>query len=367
MPRLTFRDVSALAILLVLSSAVVALSLAGAVPWAVAVLGLLGGGVSLLVVLAVRQSRSDLSRATKAADGKLAGLATAMKEIESDNHRVWHTQQLTTAAVEELGPLVRSLKVRMDTLADSIPVAITRGEEEFSAVRKANAETQRLLRSTDWAVRKLHPDLLTDLQAMHQLFAEFSPRGPLPAVGGWALNPVGLLTLVDLIERHGVEKVVECGSGTSTLWIALALQARGSGKVVSLDHERRFADAARWMLDLHGLTEWAEVRHAPLVDTATPRGTFQWYDVDPSTIGSGIDLLIVDGPPSTIGRLARYPALPVLAPYLSPSALVLADDTSRPDEVEMLEYWRAEEPRLSELPVLGSGSTVLALTPPSGS
>jgi hypothetical protein len=45
-----------------------------------------------------------------------------------------------------------------------------------------------------------------------------------------------------------------------------------------------------------------------------------------------IDLLLVDGPPGSLGEMARYPALHVLESQLASNAVVILDDADRPDE-----------------------------------
>ena len=63
----------------------------------------------------------------------------------------------------------------------------------------------------------------------------------------------------------------------------------------------------------------------------------------------GIDLLVVDGPPGTIGRLARYPALRQLRDRMNAAFTVLVDDADRDDEREMIRRWRAEDTMLDEV------------------
>jgi predicted O-methyltransferase YrrM len=45
-----------------------------------------------------------------------------------------------------------------------------------------------------------------------------------------------------------------------------------------------------------------------------------------------IDLLVIDGPPSSTNPDARYPALEHLVPLLSPRATVILDDVDREEE-----------------------------------
>ena len=65
-----------------------------------------------------------------------------------------------------------------------------------------------------------------------------------------------------------------------------------------------------------------------------------WYKGVPDILGNRkVELLIVDGPPREIFRMARYPALPMLYEYLSEACTVVLDDVSRNDEKEIIKRW----------------------------
>jgi hypothetical protein len=55
-----------------------------------------------------------------------------------------------------------------------------------------------------------------------------------------------------------------------------------------------------------------------------------------------IDLLLVDGPPGSLGEMARYPALHALENQLAPNAVVILDDAGRPDEQGIVRRWITE-------------------------
>jgi predicted O-methyltransferase YrrM len=239
-----------------------------------------------------------------------------------------------------------------------------------SALKSALSELQESFVQQGKAVRWLQRNLATltrhtrripgDMQAVLQLVTQHPPVAPLPDVGGWAMEPPALVRLVDTVLRRGPRLVVECGSGTSTLWIARALHEGGGGRLVSFEHEAEFLEKTKAMLLEHGLLEYVDLRHAPLVDTVTPRGKFSWYDVAADDIDE-IDLLLVDGPPGTTGPHARYPAVPVLGDKLTPGATVIVDDVSRKEEQEMVEYWLEERPRLRRAGQLGFNAEALVL------
>jgi predicted O-methyltransferase YrrM len=154
----------------------------------------------------------------------------------------------------------------------------------------------------------------------------------------WALRPDGLAVLERLV-GEGRSRIVECGSGLSTVTIARALGAIQAGHVHALEHHPGWAAATRRALADQDLSELASVLDAPLVDG--------WYD--PGAVDDlprGIDLLLVDGPPAGEAGIeeSRYPALPRLADRLAPDAAVVLDDAERPGERRVLERWLAEFP-----------------------
>lgn len=244
----------------------------------------------------------------------------------------------------------------LKTEADTARATAAELQESVTSVQRA---VERVIRQRS----QLTADLATDVQALSQLLARYSPTAPLPPVDGWALGPAGLLYLADSIERMNARFVVECGSGTSTLWMAMAMRQNGRGRVLALEHQESYAAKTRAVLEAHGLAEWAEVCVCPLVDVATPRGTFSWYDLDHVSLPETIDILLIDGPPGTTGRHARYPAMPLLAPMLSEECLVVVDDADRHDEQEVLTLWAEEWPLLTQSISPGRGIQVLTRQP----
>jgi predicted O-methyltransferase YrrM len=182
------------------------------------------------------------------------------------------------------------------------------------------------------------PGLTVELVRMAERLHVGSESLPLP--GGWALTGQTLLALVNEVLGSARENVVECGSGASTVWLALAVRHRGAGHVFALEHEPAYAEATRDYLRAHGLEDWASVIDAPLEETLIEGELARWYDL--SALGQlpeRIDLLFVDGPPGDTGRLARRPAYGLLQSRLLADAVVVLDDTNRPAEREISEDW----------------------------
>ncbi len=165
---------------------------------------------------------------------------------------------------------------------------------------------------------------------------------PLPRMRGWAGSPDFLLVLAEHISERKPMTILECSSGVSTVVAARSLQILGAGHVYSLEHEPAYADKTRGLLARYGLADWATILDAPLV--TIPSGE-TWYDEQsiPADL-TRIEMLVVDGPPTSIGPLVRHPALPRLRSRLAPECVVLVDDAGRADESEMLRNWQSRFP-----------------------
>ncbi len=197
----------------------------------------------------------------------------------------------------------------------------------------------RLRRNLEKAVNDASGGVTRSVEALMQLHA-LPGAGLSPLLGGWAMEPVAVHALLDVISQWSGPRVVELGSGTSTVWIARMLKSMGAGRVDSLDHERQYAEATRRALEREGLQAWAQVHHAPIVDVEVGDEVYPWYSLADAALPETIDVLVVDGPPAALGEWARFPALPALAARLRQGSVLVIDDAGRPDEAEIIGCWR---------------------------
>lgn len=173
------------------------------------------------------------------------------------------------------------------------------------------------------------------------------PRAPLPPLGDWALDPDVLHLVARLLWERRPELVVECGSGSSSVWLGYLVERLGTGRLVSLEHDDRYRQHSQDLVQAHRLAELVEVRHAPLHCWTDRSGTgYQWYATEALADLTGIGLLLVDGPPGNLGEQARYPAGPLLLPRCASDAVAVLDDTHRPGEQAASDRWLAEWPDL---------------------
>ena len=188
-----------------------------------------------------------------------------------------------------------------------------------------------------------HERQRTQIQALIDLSAVLRPRAPLPPMAGWACSPELAVAVVQEHLRGRPSTVVEIGSGVSTLVNGYLLE-RHDGYVWSLDHDLAFAETTRENLTCHGLEKVATVLDAELVDVKIDGQVWRWYDLTTLPRTLRIDLLVIDGPPTSTGPLARYPALPLLAFRLADDAVIILDDAARASERRVVERWCAEYP-----------------------
>jgi hypothetical protein len=229
-------------------------------------------------------------------------------------------------------------------------------------------QTTRTLRSLETFMRKdaaardkAAPDQLRQVEAVVQMYTALGGQSLTPLSGRWAMDPIGLMALIHHVDQHHPGLVLELGGGTSTVWLQRALSRHGGGRLVSVDHDGRFLDATRtWLADEPG-SGLTQVRHAPLEAMEVSGRLTSWYQ--PSSFDDlvGIDMLIVDGPPQSVGPWARFPALPLLVDRLADEAWIVLDDAERPDERRIVEAWLEEIPGLSVVSAdgLGGRHTVL--------
>jgi hypothetical protein len=166
-----------------------------------------------------------------------------------------------------------------------------------------------------------------------------------PPLGAWAIEP-DFPRLIAGQLMHAPDTVVECGSGATTILIGGFLRRNGRGRLFSLEHDSRFAEATQRQIDAAGLSNICKVICAPRKPQSFGDEVVSWYDLDClSKLPQAIDLLVVDGPPAD-ARWARWPALHVFGDGLRPNASILVDDGRRREERRTVFRWLASRPDL---------------------
>jgi predicted O-methyltransferase YrrM len=264
---------------------------------------------------------------------------------------------VSTVALMALGPLLGGLLL---LIRHNLELASRIGNLDRQT-KDTRDTVQRVGAGLEKEIKKEIRQTFRQLEALQNLSAVLPANDVLPATRVWAASPDLLLVLVDLVIAERPSLVVECGSGASTLWLALAMRKFGiDGRIIALDHDPVFGRKTRGFLARHDVADLAEVRDAPLETFSLDGETYSWYARRAWEDLKGIDLLFVDGPPATTGHQARYPALPLLAGSLSPVATAVLDDLIVPDMQKVLRLWLDAYPEFdSEILPLEKQAAVL--------
>lgn len=226
-----------------------------------------------------------------------------------------------------------------DTHANTLSI-----HERLQHIEEDITSLKSIVRTRDDRAQKKLKAALSSFVNVISILPQLDIRGVVPPFPhqGFEITGEEAVFLFHLIRRQRPRLILELGSGSSTVLFAASLRANGSGRVIAVEHDPEHARQTEALLEQAELSDRAEVVLAPLKDLPLNGGTFQWYDLQPLIKGltDKIDLLFVDGPPGRVQSLSRFPALPVLAPHLSPRAVIVVDDGAREDETKMIEMWR---------------------------
>ncbi|MBN3925619.1 glycosyltransferase [Nostoc sp. NMS4] len=162
----------------------------------------------------------------------------------------------------------------------------------------------------------------------------------------WALTSESLEWISQFVEAAGIRKVVECGSGLSTiLFGSFKLE-----KVLSLEHNSNWYTYTRQRLQEKGLLEYVDLQLCQLQESILNGNSIKWYDIN-NVSSFAADLILVDGPPQESSLRARYPAPHLLKAFIQPGTWLLLDDYYRDQETEIVNLWLKEIPELELIKV----------------
>jgi predicted O-methyltransferase YrrM len=155
---------------------------------------------------------------------------------------------------------------------------------------------------------------------------------------GWSASPDFLYELVQSLEVHKCSNILEVSSGLSTLVCAKWVQNQNvESSVTSIESSKYHLEKTAKSIDNEGLSQFSQLIHAPISE----KSGVLWHDSEvlDRQLDGPYDCLIVDGPPATENKLARFPALDVLMPHLADSCLIILDDYIRQGEREIVKRW----------------------------
>jgi predicted O-methyltransferase YrrM len=157
----------------------------------------------------------------------------------------------------------------------------------------------------------------------------------------WSISAAMAIELADYLERSRPKRVLEIGSGVSTIILAAyADRYRNDVTVTTLEHDRKYHRKTERALKELRLADRVELLHAPL--RQRPFGTGDssgaWYDVE---LKGDFDFVFVDGPPMEKGREVVYFAI---AGHLAKGWEIWLDDGRRDHESQCVALWQRHFP-----------------------
>lgn len=153
---------------------------------------------------------------------------------------------------------------------------------------------------------------------------------------GFRPNSRGYLRHMAIKAVHASGDVLECGSGLSTLLLAITAGRQGH-RVHTFEHDEACTQRLRQLVDRYGLTN-VVVHHAPI----RSYGRFDWYQIPHRCDTERFNLVICDGPSAHLTDSGRYGLFPVMQERLDPRCRVIMDDSHRSIDRHVIGRWRKE-------------------------
>lgn len=180
-------------------------------------------------------------------------------------------------------------------------------------------------------------NIYTQLAALMEIRTVVGTSVPLGPFRGWAMSPDALLHVVRDVTARQAPRVIEFGAGESTIAIAAALKAGGSGSLVSIEHDAGIAAAIAARLARYGLRPYADIRVVPIRSCAARDALPAFSSYDLTGVDVPFAVALIDGPAvGTFGSATRLVPLEWALARLDDGAAVYLDDAKRSDEVRVV-------------------------------
>lgn len=165
-------------------------------------------------------------------------------------------------------------------------------------------------------------------------------------VGGWAVDHDTLRYLLDRIRHAGVRRILEFGSGSSTVVLAGEVARRG-GQVLSVDESDHYARITEAQLAERGLDGHATVLRLPIAPVTACGLVTSCYSIGPE-VGRRIrefapEFVLIDGPSSATGASRLGVAAQLVAVLGGRRVEFAMDDAWRDAELEIARHWASTE------------------------
>ncbi len=152
---------------------------------------------------------------------------------------------------------------------------------------------------------------------------------------GWSLTEATFAALVGELKGRVPRRLLEFGSGRSTVRLALAFP---EAQIVSLEHNPKEFFRTCVLLHRHGVEDRVNLRLAPIRLQRIGAYWARTYSCGPE-LESIFDAVVIDGPPDHVFG-GREAAGRIGFPRLRVGGLLFLDDFGRRSEQLAAEHWR---------------------------
>ena len=290
---------------------------------------------------------------------KLVSTALQKNEVQEKQFKEFQ-QQLESSLGERIGKV----------LAGQIDAGVKAQTEAFSKLLQSNlSETreglQGVVNASETKVKnelgKGLANSVKQLESFMNIQSFFSSGDFFSDFHGWPISPDIGVFLLEKMRSQNYDLIIEFGSGTSTALFAKAAEVM-SGKtqksavpktlkteIVTFEHNQLYHEKTQKMLRARKLDGYVNLIHAPLIDWKDERQDYLYYDCQ-SVLEDLAEkyksqkikiLVLVDGPPGSTCKNARYPAVPIIFNAFAKQSIdIVLDDASRPEEKATIDLWR---------------------------
>jgi predicted O-methyltransferase YrrM len=212
-------------------------------------------------------------------------------------------------------------------------------------VRKVPQKVNRQLSPGGQWWRLLTKKLMNETKQIEAMISLGKAQGWHLPTRKWAASPDILWLLTSLVRRIDAKRILDIGSGISTIRLAQASSA--DCRIISIDSNLEFAHRTRALVELASLTSRVEIRSSDLIEYTLDGVQTTWYERSVIDGIADLDLVFVDGPPASNGSYARFAALPLIYERLAPDCILVLDDLVREDEQRVFQRWLQMYPEFS--------------------
>lgn len=330
-----------------------------------------GCSAKLIGQILVAGVHNTLGRATAMTDKReraLQHFESAVTTASTGGDTRLLIQARTRGELEQLGLPISSmaqqgagnprLPEQGNTMHNLLEQLLKQNADLAEQVKKQSADLANIRKQLENTIKKEMLNATQQLEAFFGIQNYFNNGEHLPSMHGWPISPDFALYLIDLIDNNDYDLIIEFGSGTSTVLIAKTLaklapareQAGKSPTVqVAFEHLEEYHAQTLRHLQRAGVEKRVQLELAPLAPYEAPNGSSYSYYICDEQLGvlaksfDSLDnkvLIIVDGPPGSTNKHARYPALPILISNFKMAKIdTVLDDYIRSEEKETAEKW----------------------------